>query len=168
MSIETLCPPALIYLIFSVTQIIIDVTRGMYNTALMKFFVAIIFTTLLNYLCMKDLGIISWIIVFIPFILMTLIIAMLLIMFGMDPTTGKLNINTNKQPIPEKPDARKDSKQEQQHKQDVSRNIAPPQPSVTLSPSVPQTNSTKHNPQVIHDQYYDSHTNKIVDNVLSM
>ena len=48
MALETLCPPALIYLVFSVTQIIIDSSHGLYNTALMKFFVAILFTTLLT------------------------------------------------------------------------------------------------------------------------
>lgn len=167
MSIETLCPPALIYLIFSVTQIIIDVTKGMYNTALMKFFVAIMFTTLLNYLCMKDLGIVSWIIVFIPFILMTLIIAMLLIMFGMSPKSGKLNINTNKQPIPEKPDARRDSKQEQK---DASDNITP-QPAASSASSSSKTQKmspSSSTPQPLHDLYYDSKTNKIVDNVLAM
>ena len=66
-----------------------------------KMFVALIFTILLNYLCSLGLGIISWLIVFIPFILMTLIVSMLLLMFGLDPTTGKLKIydpNQEQQP----------------------------------------------------------------------
>ena len=37
MAIESLCPPALIYLVFSITQILIDTFHGLYNTALMKF-----------------------------------------------------------------------------------------------------------------------------------
>lgn len=93
MAFEFLCPPALIYLIFSLTQIVIDSVNGLYNTAIIKIWITFIFTILLNYLCKLGLGIISWIIVFIPFVLMTVIVAMLLLMFGLDPTTGKLNIH---------------------------------------------------------------------------
>ena len=88
-----LCPPALIYLVFSITQIVIDSVKGMYNTALVKIWVAFIFTILLNYLCQLGLGIISWFIVFIPFVLMTIIVGILLLMFGLDPATGKIKVN---------------------------------------------------------------------------
>ena len=90
-TLQNLCPPALIYLIFSFTQIIIDVFKGLYNTAFFKFFVMIIFTFLLNILCAQGLDIISWIIVFIPFMLMSVITAILLFVFGLDPYTGKLH-----------------------------------------------------------------------------
>ena len=96
MVFNQLCPPALIYLIFSTTQVIIDSVKGLYNTALMKIWVAILFTILLNYLCSLGLGTISWLIVFIPFILMTLVVAVLLLMFGLDPSTGKLKIEDKK------------------------------------------------------------------------
>ena len=92
MVFNQLCPPALIYLIFSTTQVIIDSVKGLYNTALMKIWVSILFTILLNYLCSLGLGTISWLIVFIPFILMTLVVAVLLLMFGLDPKTGKLKM----------------------------------------------------------------------------
>jgi hypothetical protein len=52
----------------------------------------IIITILLNALCESGMGIISWILVFIPFIFMSVIIAILLYVFGLDPATGKLNI----------------------------------------------------------------------------
>lgn len=87
-----LCPPALIYLIFSVTQIGIDVVKGYFNTALMKVWQSIIFTILLQFLCNAGLGIISWIIVFVPFMLMTVITIMLLTVFGLDPKSGKLKV----------------------------------------------------------------------------
>ena len=96
MVFNQLCPPALIYLIFSTTQVVIDSVKGLYNTALMKIWVAILFTILLNYLCSLGLGTISWLIVFIPFILMTLVVAVLLLMFGLDPSTGKLKIQDKK------------------------------------------------------------------------
>jgi hypothetical protein len=87
-----LCPPALIYLIFCIIQIGIDVMKGYHNTALIKVWVTFVFTILLNYLCQSGLGIISWIIVFVPFILMTVIVAMLLMLFGLDPRSGKLKV----------------------------------------------------------------------------
>ena len=92
MAFELLCPPALIYLIFSLTQIVIDTINGLYNTAVIKVWVSFVFTILLNYLCNLGLGIISWVIVFIPFILMTIIVSILLLMFGLDPTTGKIKL----------------------------------------------------------------------------
>lgn len=76
--IDKLCTPALLYLLFSLTQIIIDTFNKSYDKASMKFLIMIIFTILLNILCQKGMTPISWLIVFIPFILMTLIITILL------------------------------------------------------------------------------------------
>lgn len=87
-----LCAPALIYVAFSLTQIVIDTFKGMYNTAFLKVLVMIIITILLNALCQSGMGIISWVIVFIPFIFMTIIVTILLYVFGLDPSTGTLNI----------------------------------------------------------------------------
>lgn len=83
-----LCAPAVIYLVFSLAQILIDAFKGLYNTAFMKFVVAMLVTLLLNGLCDGGLGVISWIIVFIPFILMTFVVAMLLYIFGMNAAVG--------------------------------------------------------------------------------
>jgi hypothetical protein len=86
-----LCAPAIIYLIFSITQILIDTFKGLYNTAFIKVIVTVMVTLLLNILCERGLSGVSWIIVFIPFILMTVIVSMLLYMFGLDAATGRLN-----------------------------------------------------------------------------
>ena len=88
---ENLCAPALVYVLFSLTQIVIDVSKGLYNTAFVKMWVAFIVTFLLNYLCDSGLGVISWFMVFVPFVLMTLIISILLFVFGLDPATGKMS-----------------------------------------------------------------------------
>ena len=85
---KQICPPALIYLVFSITQIVIDTVKGMYTVAFIKIWVALIFAILLNFLCNRGLGIISWLIVFVPFILMSIIVTLLLVMFGLDPLTG--------------------------------------------------------------------------------
>ena len=90
MLINNLCGPALIYLVFSLTQIIIDIFKELYNTAFLKFIVMIIFTILLNILCEKGLGVVSWMIVFVPFIFMTLITSILLFTFGLAPSRGNV------------------------------------------------------------------------------
>ena len=89
-----LCPPALIYVVFSLAQILIDMFKGLYNTAFMKFVVSILVTLLLNGLCEGGLGVISWIIVFIPFILMTFVVAMLLYIFGLNASIGAASMQT--------------------------------------------------------------------------
>ena len=89
--LEKLCAPAILYIAFSLTQIIIDVFKEMYNTAFFKFIVMVIFSIVLNILCQRGLGVISWFIVFVPFIMMTIITTMLLFVFGLSPATGGLD-----------------------------------------------------------------------------
>lgn len=87
--LQSLCMPALIYLIFSVCHVIVDMYKEQYDKALMEFFVSAIFTLLLNILCRQGLGIISWLIISIPFLLMTTIAAILLYSFKVNPSTGQ-------------------------------------------------------------------------------
>ena len=54
------------------------------NAAILQLLIGILITLLLQLLCMRGMSVISWIIVFIPFILMTLVVAVLLLMFGLD------------------------------------------------------------------------------------
>ena len=91
----SLCAPTIIYIIFSITHVIIDTFNGLYNTALMKMLVMIMIAFLLNMLCDKGMSIVAWVIVFVPFIMMTLIISMLLYVFGLNASTGLLNTSTS-------------------------------------------------------------------------
>lgn len=91
----SLCPPTIIYIIFSITHVIIDTFNGLYNTALMKLLVMSMIAFLLNMLCDKGMSIVAWVIVFVPFIMMTLIISMLLYVFGLNATTGMLNTSNS-------------------------------------------------------------------------
>ena len=58
----------------------------------------LIITILLNALCQGGMGIISWIIVFIPFIFMSVIVVILLYVFGLDPATGKVKVECSNCP----------------------------------------------------------------------
>lgn len=107
MIVEYICPPAILYLAFSITQIVIDMFRGDASTAFLKFIVMIIFTVVLNILCAAGLGIISWFIVFIPFILMTYITTVLAFVFG----------------IPKKHDLRPERKSREDHERDRNHGI---------------------------------------------
>jgi hypothetical protein len=85
-----LCAPALIYLFFSIIQILIDSYLGLYNTAVIKIIVIILMTLLLNVLCEQNLGVISWIIVFIQLIFLTSIVSFVLYIFGLNGSQGKI------------------------------------------------------------------------------
>ena len=89
MILEKVCGPVLLYLGFSIVQIIIDIFKNLYNTAFLKFMVMIIFAFILNLLCSLNLNVISWLLVFIPFISMTFLVSVLLIVFGLNPSKGK-------------------------------------------------------------------------------
>ena len=81
----SLCAPSLIYIGFSIILIIIDIYKGIFSKAFVKFIVMIIISTILNILCNLGYTIISWILVFIPIIMMTLISTLLLKIFGTNP-----------------------------------------------------------------------------------
>lgn len=91
-----LCSPALIYIAFVSTQIIIDIFKKQYRSAFYKLIIMIIITILLNVLCQRDMSVVSWIIVFIPFIFTTYATLLLIYLFGYNLVTGDLiNPQTN-------------------------------------------------------------------------
>lgn len=122
MFVENLCSPAILYLGFSLTQIVIDLFRKMYNTAIIKMAITMVFTLLLNMLCVRGLSVISWIIVFIPFISMTLITGLVMYSLGLSPYLGKMdyskmNIFKKKNPAVDRSEQEKKVKEVEQQKQ---------------------------------------------------
>lgn len=91
--VESLCAPALIFLILTVIQVLIDIFKSYYNEAFIKFISMILITLLLNILCKKGLATIAWLMVFIPFILMTIISIVLVVVFGLNPADGDYTVN---------------------------------------------------------------------------
>ena len=76
--IDTLCPPALLYLLFVTIQIALDVSMGMFITAGIKTAMGVVGVFMLDALCGVDLGIVSWAIVATPFIVTSLATAIAL------------------------------------------------------------------------------------------
>ena len=85
--LERICGPVILYIGFCLVHILIDLYQKQPEQAAVKFFVMFIFSFVLQILCMRGLGIISWIIVFIPFILFTYITAVIFVVFGFDVPT---------------------------------------------------------------------------------
>lgn len=81
----SLCGPAIIYIGFSLIQIIIDIYKGVYNNAFIKFIVMIILSTVINILCNLGYTVIAWFFVFIPIVMMTIVSTLLFKVFGTNP-----------------------------------------------------------------------------------
>jgi len=94
MILLSICPPALIYIGFSLIQIFIDIYNNSINAAFLKFIFMLVFTLIINILCDLGFVVIAWIIVFIPIIMMTLISTLLLQVFGLDPKSNNLSSQT--------------------------------------------------------------------------
>ena len=89
---ENVCAPALVYMAFSLSGVAVDAFAGSYGAATSKMLVAGIITVLLSALCQRGFAIVAWLIVLIPFALMTLIIAMLVFVLGVDPGGGQFQM----------------------------------------------------------------------------
>ena len=70
--VEALCPPALLYLLYSTVHVAFDVSLGLYATALIKLVMAVAGVVILDALCSVELGVVSWAIVVTPFIMVAL------------------------------------------------------------------------------------------------
>jgi hypothetical protein len=70
--IEALCPPALLYLLYTTIHVALDLSLGLYATSLIKVVMGLAGVVILDALCSVDLGIVSWVIVFTPFVMVAL------------------------------------------------------------------------------------------------
>jgi hypothetical protein len=83
-----ICAPEIIYILFSLIQIIIDVLKGLYNSSIIKTVISIIITIALHILCQYDLLLISWFIVLTPLLFMAFTASILLYALNLNPDTG--------------------------------------------------------------------------------
>lgn len=70
--IDSLCPPALLYVLFVSIQVALDVSLGLFLTAAVKVGFGIIGTLLLDSLCGVQLSVVAWALVAAPFIITSL------------------------------------------------------------------------------------------------
>ena len=95
MRLVNLCPPVILFIAFSLTQIIIDTLKNLYDVALFRFIVTIVFSISLNIICEMGYETVSWLFVFTPLILMTTVT--LLVLFN---ATTKTKTDTTKESVP--------------------------------------------------------------------
>lgn len=81
----SLCSPAIIYFIFVSVHVLVAMYNNETNQALLQLITGILITLLLQLLCMRKLTLVSWFIVFIPFIFYTYLIFLLYSIFGIEP-----------------------------------------------------------------------------------
>lgn len=70
--IDALCPPAMLYLLYIVVNVGLDLSLSLYATAAAKVVMGVAGVVILDALCSVDLGIVSWAIVATPFIMVAL------------------------------------------------------------------------------------------------
>ena len=68
---NSLCPPAFLFLLFGMVHIILAIFNLNYMIGLKYFLLTLLFTTILNYICEKQLSFISWLLILVPFLIMT-------------------------------------------------------------------------------------------------
>ena len=91
--IENLCKPALLYLLYLVVHVGLDLSLGMYITAATKTVFGLAAVYLLNAFCEVDLGIVSWLVISTPFIITALATSIAL---GMNLDRGLANLAIEK------------------------------------------------------------------------
>jgi hypothetical protein len=87
--IDALCPPALLYLLYIVIHVGLDLSLGLFFTAGAKVVMGVSGVVILDALCSVDLGVVSWAIVATPFIMVALASAISLGL-GIDRQVGLL------------------------------------------------------------------------------
>jgi hypothetical protein len=70
--IEDLCPPALLYLIFLVIQLGLDLSLGLWVTLVIKAAFGLAAVVVLDMFCGVGLGVVSWVLVATPFVITAL------------------------------------------------------------------------------------------------
>jgi hypothetical protein len=85
MILNYLCPPALIYVVFFMINIVLDLSEAKYKDAFTQLIICSIFTCLLQIFCMANMSLISWVLVFIPIIMYTYMVLLIFLVFRFDP-----------------------------------------------------------------------------------
>jgi hypothetical protein len=70
--VEDLCPPAFLFLLYVAVHVALDLSLGYYWMAGMKVVTGVVQIFLLNAFCKFDLGVVSWVIIATPFLIMAL------------------------------------------------------------------------------------------------
>lgn len=90
-----MCIPALIYLVYAIIYILIDVKNNLYDNIIIKSWISILIFAVLNVLCNNDLTILAWLMICIPFIYMVYIMAILFYTFNVNLSSGTVTYESS-------------------------------------------------------------------------
>ena len=96
--IDALCPPALLYLLYVVIHTGLDLSLGRFATAAIKTVMGVAGVVILDALCGVNLGIVAWVIIATPFIMVALASSISLGL-GMDRMAAKYLSEGFSQPL---------------------------------------------------------------------
>jgi len=86
MYIETLCPPAVLFVMFMMLHIIIELFEEHYAMALLKLLCSVAIIVFIQLLCSAQMQVVAWILVFLPLIIYSYMTFLLFFVFGTNPT----------------------------------------------------------------------------------
>jgi len=86
MFFSNFCSPALVYFIFMLIHVFLEMYHKNTKGALLQLLLGLLMSMILQLLCMRGLNIVSWIIVLIPFIFYTYMMILLYNVFGLEPS----------------------------------------------------------------------------------
>ena len=92
MILNYLCPPALLYVVFFLIQIVIEISNESYKQALTQSIICIIFTCILQIFCNANLTLIAWLLVFIPVIMYTYMVLLIFMVFRLNPDKAQKHL----------------------------------------------------------------------------
>lgn len=85
MYIENLCTPAILFIFLMMFHLMFELYDKEYSMALLKLICSILFILCLQLLCIGGMGLISWILVFLPVIVYSYMALLLFFVFGLNP-----------------------------------------------------------------------------------
>lgn len=113
--VERLCTPAFLYLVLVSLSVGLDVSLGLLSVALVKAVIGVAIVVILDTFCTVNLGVVSWVLVATPFVIMALATAISIGTqydvnftehFGLAPASlGALKQDPAADDLPESPDA---------------------------------------------------------------
>ena len=92
-----ICPPALIFVIYMTIQVVIDIFQGFYNRSFVKIVLLFLIGGGLNMLCENGYVIVAWVLVFVPFVLMSLVVVLILFLLKKKETSGDVKTKKDKE-----------------------------------------------------------------------
>ena len=86
MLLDNLCTPTVVFIVFAIAHLSLDMYDQQYTLALLKVVLSLLMVCLLEMLCILKLHVVAWVLVFMPLILYSYMTLIIFSVFGLDPS----------------------------------------------------------------------------------